>query len=112
MKRIVVALIIISLLVLLGGSIFAQGTSNIDARLVYQAGRQLESYSSQYYMGFWIAVGGIFLAGVGEAIYPPSAALTLLGFVAYLAGNVIQFLAAGNIGAAGASLVSATVPTN
>ncbi len=108
MKRVVAALMIISLLVLLGGSIFAQGTSNIDARLLNQAGHQLESYASQYYTGYWIEVGGIFLTGVGGAIY--SATLTLLGFVLYVAGGVIQFLAAENVGAAGASLISATSP--
>ncbi len=110
MKRVVVALMIISLLVLLGGSIFAQGTSNVDARLVNQAGQQLESYASQYYTGFWIEVAGGFLIGLG--LGADSAALALLGFVTDLTGDVVQFLAAGNVGAAGASLISATSPTN
>ncbi len=110
MKRLVVILMIISLLVLLGGSIFAQGTSNIDARLVNQAGQQLESYASQFYMGYWIEVGGGALMGLGLGIY--SGAVALLGFLVYVTGGVIQFLAAGNVGAAGASLISATSPSN
>ncbi len=110
MKRLVVILMIISLLVLLGGSIFAQGTSSIDAKFVNQAGHQLESYASQYYTGFWIEVAGGFLIGLGLGSY--SAALAFLGFVADLAGSFIQFLAAGNVGAAGGSLISATSPIN
>ncbi len=110
MKRVVAVLMIISLLVLLGGSIFAQGTSNIDARLLNQAGQQLESYASQYYTGFWIEVAGGFLTVLG--LGAGSAALALLGFVADFIGEVVQFLAAGNVGAAGASLISATSPSN
>ncbi|MGC8638201.1 MAG: hypothetical protein ACP5UP_08280 [Athalassotoga sp.] len=106
MKRVVVILMVISLMVLLGGSIFAQGTSGINARLVNQAGQQLESYTFQYYMGFWLQVGGIVGAGILASVSP---ALSALGLIAVLAGEVIQFLAAGNIGAAGASLISASI---
>ena len=106
MKRFLVVLMIISLMVLFSGSIFAQSTSSIDARLVNQAGKQLENYSSQYYTGFWIEAGGYALTILSAAYNAPI--LAVLGLLGSLVGSVLTFLAAGNIGAAGASLVAAT----
>jgi len=104
-KRFLVVLMIISLMVLFSGSIFAQSTSSIDAKLVNQAGKQLENYSSQYYIGFWTEIGGLVLAGLAAYTSPT---LTVLGLLGSLVGSVLTFLAAGNIGEAGASLVAAT----
>jgi len=105
-KRFLVVLMIISLMVLFSGSIFAQSTSSIDAKLVNQAGKQLENYTSQYYTGFWIEAGGYVLTILSAAYNAPI--LAVLGLLGSLVGSVLTFLAAGNIGAAGASLVSAT----
>jgi len=121
-RKFIVILMVISLMVFLSGSIFAQGAfginevnqnpSGIDAKLVTQAGHQLESYASQYYTGFWLqVVGYVFVAlGINSTTYyySSTSSLSALGALFVLAGGLMQFLAAGNIGSAGASLVLAS----
>jgi hypothetical protein len=107
MKRFVVILMIISLMVLGGSSIFAGGTSQINATLVNQAGKQLQSFASQYYTGFWLEVGG-FVSTLMRAYVSPT--LASVGTIVTLAGSIIQLLAVNNINEAGASLRAATTP--
>ena len=111
MKRFVVILMIISLMVLWGGSIFAQGTSQINAGLVNQTGKQLQSFASQYYTGYWLEVGGISLTFIMALISPALGDVVVpVGGLVVFAGNVMQLLAANNISEAGASLRAATTP--
>ena len=110
MKNLVVILMIISLMVLLGVNILAQGTTGIDAKLVNQAGHQLEDYTSQYDMGLeFQAVGGVLtILGVYYSNPLLSPALVLLGSITDFVGSVIQNSAVDDIKAAGKSLVLAT----
>ncbi len=115
LKCFVVVLVIVSLTVLAGSSTFAQSAS-VDSKLVNQAGKQLEDYASQYYTGFWLSIGGTILIAAAPYVSPvlavmgflnANSVLVIAGLLMNLAGDFYQFLAAGNIGAAGASLIQA-----
>lgn len=79
----------------------------IDARSLVDAGRALESFRNNFYIGFLLDMGGVVLMLTGAASYPPNGGLVLAGAIVSIVGEVWELLSYNSIGVAGERLVKA-----
>ena len=77
----------------------------IDAQLLVEAGKALNTFRNRYYLGWGIQAGGVVLWFVG--IIAESPALALIGSLAWTGGAVVRLIAFNSIGVAGERLIRA-----
>lgn len=77
----------------------------VDAQALGEAGQRLEEFTTQFYFGFWVGVGGSLLTAVGMVTGGETGAtMVLAGGLTQLVGSLISFFAYDKIAKAGAAL--------
>ena len=104
----------IVMLMIVGTSLISMPThaavlQTVDSNALFEAGQKLEEFTSQFYLGFWVGIGGVALSTIGTLSGGQTGAtLILVGSLTQLAGSFITFFAYGKIAEAGNQLRKAS----
>lgn len=85
---------------------------NVDGSALYNAGQKLMDFADQYYLGFWVGIGGTVATIVGAVLTGTGSdagpILVLVGQATIIGGSLLQLFAFGNVRAAGRELKEAS----